>query len=52
MVRDHIAVSTSISTDDLELTPLAEQGGLAKFHVVFGDRYEEILNEMNLVLVA
>lgn len=52
MVRDHIAVSASISTDDLELTPFAEQGGLAKFYVVFGDRYEEILNEMNLALVA
>ncbi len=52
MIRDHIAVSASISTDDLELTPFAEQGGLAKFYVVFGDRYEEILNEMNLALVA
>ena len=52
MIRDHIAVSASISMDDLELTPFAEQGGLAKFYVVFGDRYEEILNEMNLALVA
>lgn len=52
MIRDHIAVSASISTEDLELTPFAEEGGLGKFYVVFGNRYQEVLDEMNLALVA
>ncbi len=52
MIKDHIITSLSIEAEDLEYTPFDRNGGLAKFYEVFGDRYEEILNEMNLELVA
>ncbi len=52
MIRDHIATSAHIETDELELTPFNSKGGLGKFYQLFGDEYEDILNEMNYVLVA
>ncbi len=52
MIRDHIAVSAHIETDDLDLTPFDKKGGLGKFYQLFGDEYEQILEEMNYVLVA
>ncbi len=52
MLRDHIATSGSVSKDDLELSPFGEEGGLARFYVVFGDNYERILDEANYRLVA
>jgi type I restriction enzyme R subunit len=52
MIRDHIAVSLSITKDDLDLDPFGEQGGLGKFYQLFGNRYEEILEEINGALAA
>lgn len=52
LLRDHIAISGSVSKDDLELSPFGERGGLGKFYVLFGGRYEEILDEINYALVA
>lgn len=52
MIRDHIASSMSITTDDLSLPPFDERGGLGKFYALFGDKYEELLDEINLALVA
>ena len=52
MIRDHIAVSLSITKDDLNLDPFGEKGGLGKFYQLFGNKYEEILEEINLALVA
>lgn len=52
MLRDSIAVSASVSTEDLELTPFDDKGGLAKFYELFKDQYETVLSEMNLALVA
>ena len=52
MIRDHIAVSLSVTKDDLDLDPFGEQGGLGKFYQLFGNRYEEILEEMNGELAA
>jgi len=52
MIRDHIAVSLSVTKDDLDLDPFGEQGGLGKFFQLFGNRYEEILEEMNGALAA
>ena len=36
-IRDHIAASMSISTDDLDYTPFVERGGIGKAFEVFGD---------------
>lgn len=52
MIRDHIAVSAHIEADDLDLTPFDKKGGLGKFYQLFGDEYEQILEEMNYALVA
>ena len=52
LIKDHIAVSLSIETDDLELNPFDRKGGLGRFYELFGDEYEEILAEMNIELVA
>ena len=52
LIKDHIIASLSILPEDLDLTPFDKHGGLAAFYDVFGDQYEEILNEMNIELVA
>lgn len=52
LVKDHIAVSLSIETSDLELNPFDRKGGLGRFYEVFGESYEAILMEMNIELVA
>ena len=52
LIKDHIASSLSIEPDDLDLNPFDRKGGLGRFYEVFGERYEEILQEMNAELVA
>lgn len=52
LIKDHIAASLSIEPDDLDLSPFDRKGGLGRFYDVFGDRYEDILAEMNEVLIA
>lgn len=52
MLRDHIATSGSVSAEDLELSPFGEEGGLARFYVVFGSDYKRIIDEANYRLVA
>ena len=52
LVKDHIAVSLSIETSDLDLNPFDRKGGLGRFYEVFGEEYEAILMEMNIELVA
>lgn len=52
LIKDHIASSLSIEPEDLDLSPFDHKGGLGKFYGVFGDKYEEILMEMNIELVG
>lgn len=52
MIRDHIATSGSVSSDDLDLSPFGEKGGLGRFYVLFGGKYQEVLDDMNYALVA
>lgn len=52
LIKDHIATSLSILSEDLDLTPFDRKGGLLGFYDVFGDEYEKILQEMNVALVA
>ncbi|MEG1660807.1 MAG: type I restriction-modification enzyme R subunit C-terminal domain-containing protein [Raoultibacter sp.] len=52
MLRDSIVVSASVTTEDLELTPFDDKGGLAKFYELFKGQYETVLSEINLALVA
>lgn len=52
MIRDHIATSGSVNSDDLDLSPFGEKGGLGRFYVLFGDKYQDVLDDMNYALVA
>jgi len=52
MIRDHIAVSLSVTKDDLDLAPFDDEGGLGKFYQLFGHKYEEVLEEINEALAA
>lgn len=52
MIKDHIAASLSIEAEDLDLSPFDRKGGLGRFYDVFGEKYADILKEMNYELVA
>ena len=52
LIKDHITASLSILPEDLDLTPFDRKGGLLVFYQVFGEQYEEVLQEMNSELVA
>jgi len=36
LIRDDIATSLSIETDDFDLAPFVQQGGLGRAHQLFG----------------
>ena len=52
MVKDFIANSMAINTEDLDLAPFNHHGGLGRFYTLFGTDYEALLDEMNIALVA
>lgn len=52
LIKDHIISSLSILDEDLDYTPFDHKGSLLGFYEVFGDNYKNILNEMNIALVA
>jgi type I restriction enzyme R subunit len=51
-IRDHIAASMAISTDDFDYMPFVERGGIGKAYEVFGDELAPLLDELNEVLAA
>lgn len=52
LIRDHIATSGSVGTDDLDLSPFGERGGLGRFFILFGNEYQILLDDLNYSLVA
>ena len=52
LIKDHIAASLSVEPEDLDLSPFDRKGGLGRFYEVFGEKYVEILMELNMELVA
>ena len=52
MIRDHIIYSLTIEKDDFEYAPFDTLGGLGKYYKLFKNDYLNILNEMNVALVA
>lgn len=52
MIKDHIATSFHVEVDDLDYTPFDAQGGRGKMYQLFGDKMNDIINELNEVLVA
>jgi len=53
MIKDFIADSIHLQKDDIEnLSPFVDKGGLMRFYNLFGDNYEQIIEELNEQLVA
>jgi type I restriction enzyme R subunit len=51
-IKDHIASSLNIEQDDLEEVPFNGIGGLGKAYELFGDKLNEILDELNVRLAS
>ena len=51
-VRDHVASSLLVARDDLQESPFATMGGLAKARRLFGEKLETLLDDLNRSLVA
>ena len=52
LIRDHIATSLSIETNDFNYAPFSQRGGLGKAHQLFGADLPKLLDELNEVLAA
>lgn len=52
MIKEHIAYSFHVEKDDFELDPFNKNGGLGKMWQLFGDKTDEMINELNKVLAA
>ena len=52
MIKDYVASSFHVDKDDFELDPFNKNGGLGKMWQLFGNKTDEIINELNEVLAA
>ena len=52
MIKDHIATSMEIRGEDFDNVPFYDKGGMVKVQYVFGDRFSQIIQELNEVLAA
>jgi len=52
MIKDYITNSFHIEKDDFDLNPFNAQGGLSKMWQLFGNKTDEIINELNEALVS
>ena len=52
LIRDHIISSFNLDRDDLELAPFDSKGGLGQMYILFGDRMDSVIDELNEVLAA
>jgi type I restriction enzyme R subunit len=52
MIRDQIASSFAIERGDFDEAPFNQHGGLGRMYSLFGDDYQQILDELNEVLAA
>ncbi len=52
MIRDHIITSFHLDRDDLDLAPFDSKGGMGRMYKLFGDRMNDVIDELNEVLAA
>jgi type I restriction enzyme R subunit len=52
MIKDHIASSLGIGMEDFESVPFNQKGGAVKALQLFGNRLNNILEELNEVLAV
>ena len=51
-IRDHIVGSVSLELDDFQYPPFIQRGGLHQAYTLFGDELPQLLEKLNLELVA
>ena len=52
MIRDHIITSFHLDRSDLDMAPFDSQGGMGQMYKLFGDRMDEVIDELNEALAA
>ena len=52
MIRDHIVDSFHLERDDLEMAPFDGKGGMGQMYKLFGDRMDDVIDELNGALAA
>ncbi len=52
MIRDHITTSFHLDRDDLDMAPFDSKGGLGQMYKLFGDRMDDVIDELNEALAA
>ena len=52
MIRDHIIDSFHLERDDLEMAPFDGKGGMGQMYKLFGDRMDDVIDELNEALAA
>jgi len=51
-MKNHIAESVELTTDDFEYAPFDIMGGLGKASKIFGDKFSKLLEELTVELTA
>ena len=52
MIRDHIITSFHLDRDDLDMAPFDGKGGMGQMYKLFGDRMDDVIDELNEALAA
>lgn len=52
MIKDYVSNSFHIDVEDLEYTPFDSQGGKGKMYQLFGDKMNEMIDELNEALAV
>ena len=52
IIKDYVAGSFHVDKEDFELDPFNKNGGLGKMWQLFGNKTDEIIEELNEVLAA
>jgi len=52
MIKEHIATNFHVDMEDLDYAPFDAMGGRGKMYQLFGDKMDEIINELNEALIA
>ena len=52
MIRDHITTSFHLGRDDLDMAPFDAKGGMGQMYKLFGDRMDDVIDELNEALAA
>ena len=52
MIRDHIVSSFHLDRADLDMAPFDGKGGMGQMYKLFGDRMDDVIEELNEALAG